>query len=432
MYEKLGLDLDVQPTMKFPQPPGNFIENFNYRQPWTLEKYPMLADWVSEMDVPLDAAAAAIRKPIFYAPWLQSPEEIHSNWSQNLIELRLPHVQLFRKIARNFAARAMYRVGQGNIDGAIDDKLTLHLLGRRIAPNTTVVQYIVGVAIEGMAMAVPLANPEHPLTEAQICRILDGLNALPQRASTFDAREWERYAGLSYMQHTVFGQRNTVFGELAGLCNQNIVYHRWNEMYDAMQEPPPRTKYDSILKAADTTLNPAWKRMALLLTPGGLDTVIAHLLIATLTPAIQVFEEIVLRVECSDNLQRLVLAILLYRLEHGKMPDENWAVQIEKYLGENPEHYFSCPMNPSPKGKTTYALVQYGNDVREGHDTILLVERVVPVSFDKATITVDGVLELIANPRQPHSSGMNSARLSGAVVFLKGDRVARKSDDTDL
>ena len=290
----------------------------------------------------------------------------------------------------------------------------------RVAPNTTVVQYIVGVAIEGMAMAVPLANPEHPLTEAQIRRILDGLDALPQRASTFDALEWERYAGLSYIQHTVFGQRNTVFGELAGLCNQNIVYHRWNEMYDAMQEPPPRTKYDSILKTADTTLNPAWRRMALLLTTGGLDAVMAHSLIAFLTPAIQAFEEMVLRVECSDNLQRLALAIMLYQLENGNMPDENWVAQIEKYLGKKPEQYLSCPMNPSPKGETTYALVQYGNGVPEGHEAILLVELKKTVPLDHAVISVYDMLELVTILEQitPHYGGMNTIRKSGAVVFL--------------
>jgi hypothetical protein len=57
------------------------------------------------------------------------------------------------------------------------------------------------IAIDGMATAIPVgANPEHPLTEQQIRRLLDGLNALPPRMPIRDVLEQERYGGLSCLQ----------------------------------------------------------------------------------------------------------------------------------------------------------------------------------------------------------------------------------------
>lgn len=117
----------------------------------------------------------------------------------------------------------------------------------------------------------------------------------------------------------------------------------------------------------------------------------------------------------------MALAILLYQLEHGTIPnhnglDENWAEQIEKYLGEQPEHYFSCPANPSPKGETVYALVQYGDDLPENLDTILLIELATSVPFAEAVISVDEILE--GKYTKTHHGGINTADRSGRVRLL--------------
>jgi len=130
---------------------------------------------------------------------------------------------------------------------------------------------------------------------------------------------------------------------------------------------------------------------------------------------------------------------LLYQREHGKLPDENWATLIVPYLGENPEQYFSCPRTVSPlsdlqtatdvaslDGKTTYALVQYGDALPADTETILLVELTTPVPFAEAVIAADKVPELIQRSsdstwrwqNEPHRGGMNLAYRSGAVRWL--------------
>ena len=452
-YEKLKLDPNTLPTLEYPQSPHSIITEFykakgetydsrrdgDTTSPWTLEQFPMLADWVKEIDKLLDAIAEAIRKPVFLPPLVQPEEWLEPESPRSLISLLLPNVQFCRDIARQFQARAMYRVGQGNIDGAIDDKLIVHRLGRQIASGGFRVPHLVGITIEGMAMLMPIdANPEHPLTKEQIQRLLAGLDALPPRTSTSLAYETERLSTLSVLQDLAVAHKRGGIKEVSKLLSDlhgpplliipasfdwNIVYRRVNEIYDAMQEPPPKEKFHALLEAAEN--RDAEKVARTFLTRDGLEMFVADTVIEMLKPATQAFEEAIRCLECTENMQRLILAIKLYQLDNdNKLPDGNWAEKIAKYLGENPEQYFSCPSNPSPKGETTYALVQYGDNVPEHHETIFLVELKVPVPLDKAVITIDEVLALPksyytrwANPA-PHPGGMITARRSGAVVFL--------------
>ena len=449
-YEKLGLDPDTLPTLTLPPTTDYVLMDFHRTQGddvsnwerkhlgthlWTLEEYPMLTDWIKEIDKPMDAIAEMIRKPVFFPPFLHSPESVETGIPQNFYDLHLPDVQLSRNIARIFYARAGYRIGQGNIDGAIDDALTLCRLGRLLPQGGSPVQYLVGMASESAGRATPVnANPEHPLTEQQIRRLLAGLDALPPRPPLMVAYEWERYSALGFVQSMRIGidQKKAeldtrlydnfptvlINAMHSTLFNWDVLEHRMNEVYDAMQEPPPRARFKAIMEKVDTIRPGGWQILArTLMTHDGPERLIPDMIIALLTPALEAFEEAVWRAECMENLQRLVLAILLYQLEHGKIPDDNWAAQIEKYLGENAERYFSCPSNPSPKGQTTYALVQYGDALPTNPDTILLVELTDSVPLDKAVISVD---EVLARQQMggAHHGRMNVALRSGAVWVL--------------
>ena len=481
--EKLGLDPNVQPTLTLPMDPDKVIEEFykaqgeeylddrfpihidfkatyspeeitgllkqreeqrnkdgkKYRErennqwdrPWTLEEYPMLADWVNEIDAPLDAIADAVRKPIFFFPLLQSPESVQSGKPQNLLEVKPD--QIARSVARLFQARATYRIAQGNIDDAIDDQLTLFRLGRLVPQTGMLIHHLVGISVEAVARGIPVgANPEHSLTEQQIRRILDGLNALPPRAPIYDAIEWERYMGLSTVQEvmrdasSLFGMDIHVTHRFATSFDWNIIFRRMNEMYDATQEPRPRKKYYAMMEELEMARSTPWNMFVWLVTPGSVESRIANMFLALLCPAVDAFEESIHRSECAENLQRLALAMMLYQHEHGKMPNENWAVQIEPYLTGTPAQepgvpanngvpvkYFSCPSNPSPEGMSTYAPVQYGDTNGE----ILLVELSEAVPLGEAVISVE---EALARQRTGslHSGEMNVAHRNGAVRFV--------------
>ena len=422
-YGKLGLDPNTPPTLKYPLEPWKIVEEFykakeekipekllapgndlygRLTRPWTLEEFPMLADWVNEMDKPLDAIAEAVRKPVFFIPFLQSPESMDSGKPQNLIAVLLPDIQQVRTTARLFAVRTSYRIAQGNIDGAIEDKLTIHRLGRQVAMSGPLVQYLVGIAIEGMGATIQVgANPKHPLTKEQAQRLFAGLDALPPRPSLEHAYEWERFMALDAVQSFATGE-DTFFDiklptqMLRFAIDWDVTFRQMNEAYDALQEPPPREKWHKMVKAFEEKKQ--WTFSFPLMSAKSRGSLVADMLIALLMPALDAVEMATQRSECSDNLQRLTLAILMYQSEHGKLPDKDWATQIEKYLGKNSEQYFSCPSKPSPKGETVYAMVHYGDALPKDADTILLIELAEPVPLGRAVVPADTAMEECQRP----------------------------------
>jgi len=460
-YEKLGLDPNIPPTLTFPREPLTIIRDFckakgeempwrqiNLDRPWTLEEYPMLADWIDGIDEPLDAIAEAIRKPIFMSPMYQSPESVESGIPQFFIDMLLPDVQTMRAMAKMFSARANYRIALGNIDGAIDDKLTIHRLGRQVMQKSLLVEHLVGISCEEIATAIPIgANPEHPLTEAQIRRLLAGLDALPPRFSLQDSFEIERYLALDAVQAIAEGREAffrlldrdepSIFDWLFRLLpiDKNVAFRRVNEAYDFLQEPAPREKLRTMQETILKDSKPSESGRSILedySSASGRGKILADLIITLFVPNDVAAEETVHRSECADNMQRLALAILLYQLEHDEMPGENWAEQIQKYLGdgafgEGAEQYFSCPANPAASGETTYALVQCA-DTTSGHvgGSLMLVELTESVPFDRAIVSIDETLELAADRRKvwqnaPHTSkmgGMNVVYRNGAVRYL--------------
>ena len=474
-YEKLGLDPNIPPTLTLPDTPVKVFTDFydttgdeipeeyyitvpgccgapdrrvlsvarHFERLWTLEEFPMLADWINEIDEPLDAIAESVRKPVFFMPLLQSEESLKSGSPQDLSSIFMPDLQTFREIARIFSARAMYRVASGNIDGAIDDKLTLHRLGRQVTQKACLLQYFFGITIESTASAIPIgANSEHPLTKEQIQRIRNDLDTLPAREAIEAVYELERFSILGVIQsimkdpnHDALAYNYVFWGPFHGIemwhairflapfSDQNVIFRRMNEAYDALQEPEPRERFHSILETAKKA---QWEFSSLFrtLTPSSRGNLIADLLIEIFTSTLPIAVQAEQRKECSDNMHRLALAILLYRLEHDTLPDENWVTQIKPYLGDNPEQYFSCPANVSPEGKTTYALILYDDDSPADVDMFLLIELKTPVPLNEAVITVDEVLALFPErgTTNPHTGGRNIARQSGAVSFFSSWR----------
>jgi hypothetical protein len=428
LYEKLGLDSGVPPTLVLPDNPLKIFEDYyeakgeeytnedRWDRPWTLEEFPMLADWVHEIDALLDAIAEALRKPVFFIPLLQDPSSAQTGVQFLIADVAVQTLDTFRfsrKIVQNFQARANYRIGLGDIDGAIDDKISMMRLGRHYARIGGFLLFSAGSTFERLALVIPVgANPEHPLTEQQIRRFLAERDALPPRTPITEAIEWERYTALDAIQFVMLGMGASRVLQPSGqdappmlvtrVFDWNVVFRQMNEAFDAMHEPLPRTKLASIVDGINVPDEMGALVLRLyysLLIPGSRDTFITNAFTGIIAEGVSInrIEERMLETKCSENLHRLALAMLLYQLEHGKMPDENWTGQIEQYLGENPEQYFSCPVSPSVKGETRYALVQYGgttgDTVAGSLDTILLVELNEPVALSEAVISVDDVLE---------------------------------------
>jgi hypothetical protein len=96
-------------------------------------------------------AVEASKRTHYFSPLVPHQRE------KGLTSSLLPSVQRCRGIASALAARAMLRAGQGKDDEAWQDLLACHRLARLIARGGTLIEFLVGVAVDAIASQADLA-----------------------------------------------------------------------------------------------------------------------------------------------------------------------------------------------------------------------------------------------------------------------------------
>jgi len=394
VYEKLGLDPNEKPTLKIESPYGaDYLAKYDKENPpteekqkqrdkfslrqttiWTLDEYPMLKDWLDENTVGIDLLGEAVRKSAFRIPYTRENEYtpiIDMIWNGAVFET----TQSTREWARAAAARAQYRIGIGDIDGAIDDIVTIHILARHTGRQGFLVSGLVGIAIEGVARSIGIGgNPEFPPTKEQIERFVTEINALPLRPTLSEVLESERYFVLAGLQDRYWGKESypspTAMGiPLRWAIDINVYLTRANKIYDVITGKS--TTVDG--KELEDILQPSWNPLPLLFVRSRSNRFIdteASLFI----PAMQAAREAWRRCECTENMQRLTLALLLYEKDHGRLPEGDWREAVKPYLGDNADRYFQCPTHGLAQGETTYAMIGNVPNAAPSPNQILLVE----------------------------------------------------------
>jgi len=117
-------------------------------KPWRKEEYPKLASWINANEKQLALVVEASKRSHYFSPLVPPNSE---NGSLGLIRVQLPGVQKQRGIATLLVTRAMQRAGQRKEDLAWEDLLACHRLGRLIEGGSTLIETLVGIAIEGVA-----------------------------------------------------------------------------------------------------------------------------------------------------------------------------------------------------------------------------------------------------------------------------------------
>ncbi len=224
IYERLGIDPSHTPPLTYEDPqillmdyvraesaagtlPAGMDQNSYERelldrlaQPWTRDDLPMLSDWLDENDAALDLVSEAVRRPVFCVPWSRTSDD------GLLLSVVLQDVQRIRSFARGYTARAYFRLGMGDVDGAIDDIVSCARLGRHLQRGGMMIEEFVGVACEAIAFSTGAGSSlEHQPTEEQWQRFVDELNNLPVRTSRDQALEIERLVMLDSVQALATG-----------------------------------------------------------------------------------------------------------------------------------------------------------------------------------------------------------------------------------
>ena len=155
-------------------------------RPWTAEDYPNAARWFEENAAFFDVLAKAARSPQLRC-WHKLPEAEEGGAASML----LPDVRATQYFADALRARACFRVGSGDISGAIDDVETATLIGRAAFGSEfrPLVEPLAGLKILESSLQVPLfENATVAPTAEDLARLFD------VRASLWREGRMKRYA----------------------------------------------------------------------------------------------------------------------------------------------------------------------------------------------------------------------------------------------
>lgn len=486
VYAKLGLDPAEKPTMscvetyeffrKYCEKEGLHEEQVweldaKVHRPWTLDELPMMEPWLEENGPVIDLIGEAVRKPVFRIPIARTNDTETLNEALMLGDWERPRI-----FARMLSTRAYYRIGTGDIDGAIDDVVACHRLGRQMERQGTLIERLVGIAIRGIAGAKGVAgNPEVQPTAEQLQRLVDEILALPPRPPMARVLLTERYHALDAVQAMAHGDKSLadVFGIwdpvspfMSAVVDNlsvdwNVVMTEINSRFDAMEskaelEPPDQLSARDLIRGL--FLRSRSRR-------------VADLIEALCIPSIEATREANRRSMCADNLRPITLAMLLYECEHGVLPPaytvdaegkplHSWRVILLPYLGEeelyaklrldepwDSEHncrfheiavgFYQCPTAELSLGQTTYSVVIGKTTAFEGAEgkaldgfgvnLMLVTEREQPVCWmDPGSELSEAVAIEGINCREPgvhgieshHPGGVQAGFRSGGVRFI--------------
>tara|TARA_B100000809_G_C15073190_1_gene506850 strand:- start:180 stop:1544 length:1365 start_codon:yes stop_codon:yes gene_type:complete len=167
--------------------------------PWSPKKYPQVVRWLKRNERTLNLAHEASHRPHYYMPYITESEEQEAT----LVMVLLPGAVHSRTMARLLVIDGFALIGKGKLQEARQDFLACHRLGRVCSKGGTVIEGLVGVAIDGIAIRGEMALVEHGgLSVEQLRSYQQQLDKLPPFASMVDKISiFERYTFLDITQH---------------------------------------------------------------------------------------------------------------------------------------------------------------------------------------------------------------------------------------
>jgi hypothetical protein len=357
-------------------------------RPWTAKKFPQVAAYLKANAKPLALVVEASKRPHYFSPLVVRGEG-------GLIGALLPGAQKCRGFASALEARAMLHIGEGRYNEAWQDLLACHRLGRLVARGGTMIEGLVGVAIDAIASAgdqVFLARAE--LTAQQLKDRLGDLQRLPpmprfadkvdlgERFIFLDSTLWIARAGVPTLEG-LFGKRtpkavDPKVERLWKAIDWDPALRNANRWYDRMaktmrlKDPRDREKQldklETELKALKVELvSSGALNKALLdekLSPAARGTILGDALVTLLLPAVRKVALAGDRTEQTHANLHVGFALAAYKRDHGSYPNKLEAL-APKYLAEIPQDLFSGKAliyRPSEKGFLLYSVGINGRD----------------------------------------------------------------------
>jgi hypothetical protein len=353
-------------------------------RPWQKGDVPPLADWVVRNEQPLELLHEATTRSKWWSP---SPSLLGDNYD-GAIAILLPGVQSLRTAARALTVRAMWHAGEGRPDEAWDDIKASMQLARFSGEGFTLVEQLVAIAIDGVALRATATLLQHGEPNATFAReVLDYLNAreLPcDVVKSFDKGERVFFADTVVMiMAGSYSAKDLGIGELGPALdavksvtvNWNHVLREGNRWYDRLIEAtskPTRDERKVAYKQFDVDLSLVGRSV---ITPGKLfasafssearSAIASDIIISLMLPALDAATKAEDRAQALLDLTRTAAALAVYRAEQGEcpaaldqlVPSVLPEVPLDLYTGK-PFHYERMPDG----GYLLYSLYENGTD----------------------------------------------------------------------
>jgi hypothetical protein len=360
-------------------------------RPWAAKDYPHVAAWLKVNEKQLDRVVEATRRPDYFNPLVSHRA---NKGPGALIGALLPSVQKCRELVNALAARAMLRVAEGKFDEAWQDLLACHRLARLVARGATLIEALVGIAIEAIASQADLAYLERAdLTPRQVrarLKDLQGLPPLPPMADKIDL--CERFTYLDCVQMVRRGGIGAMEGLAGGRANkpteeelralERIDWapalregNRWYDRLAAAARLETRAEREQAFDKIDADVKALKKEAAgpanlAKFLPGngapdkGAGKAIGQVMIGLLLPATRKVQTAYDRAEQTQRNLHVAFALAAYRGDHGRYPAKLDALAT-KYLAAVPGDVFSGKAliyRPADKGYLVYSVGPNGKD----------------------------------------------------------------------
>lgn len=358
-------------------------------RPWSAKDHPQIAAWLGLNAKPLAVVREATTRPDYFNPLCSRRTEKRPGSS--LTNVLLPNVQKCREIAAALLARAMLRLDAGEFDAAWDDMLACHRLGRLVGRGGTIIEYLVGAALESLASNAELVYLERAnLTAKQLRERMKELQALPPMPTIADKVDLgARLTHLDTLQTLRRGGPRALdepnpeppnLGEQLALATMDFEtpLRQANQTFDRLAaalrlaDRPGREKALDAIQAGLEKRPKEPEGMAALMKLIGKGAPIGkqvgqdvgRILLALTVPALRKTQDAADRIDQVGRNVQVAFALAAYRADKGGYPDKLDAL-APAYLPAVPGDLFSggpLVYKPDEKGYLLYSVGINGKD----------------------------------------------------------------------
>ena len=372
------------------------LESQLKRKPWQAKDYPRFVEWLQVNEKPISSAIAATKKPDYFHPVISRTPDGKRGM---LIGALLSSVQKSREIAHLLSLRAMYYVGDGKPEAALQDALAMHRLGRLIGRGGFLIELLVGIAIDSIAHQTDLAILEYgKLTSQQIMAYqVELMNLAPMSTTGEKIAKYERCMYLDSLQgiardgatalHMLEGMADGVLnikdknGEIQKSLDYEQIMRFGNTWYNKIDVALSKDTYTARNEAvaeygqqlelmAINSRNQGWQEKALMLfgDPKKIrEKVSARVAVIFVSLLIPSFQKVMQAGDRSEQISRnglIATALAAYYADHKKYP-----VKLDdlkpKYIAKIPNDLFTekaLIYMPNKKGYLLYSVGVNGKD----------------------------------------------------------------------